>query len=208
MLKTQLYNKLLNYDFKSLFEHKGYAYFDNGNYNLNIIGVRSENKNNVTNQFDDFIVVIYNTPTKHGLQRVYPATTEPGLTVMKKPQNYKGTAILVPGQYRGMWRIDSHRGKYKALCQRTKPVLVYRDNNKDDKYDLLPEKIDKGIFGINLHKASSYITPTYVNNYSAGCQVLQNVADFNTIMGLASKQVANGFGNSFTYTLLTESELV
>ena len=36
-MKTLLYNRLLNYNFKELFEKKGYAYFEKGAYNLNNI---------------------------------------------------------------------------------------------------------------------------------------------------------------------------
>lgn len=66
--------------------------------------------------------------------------------------NPKGTAILAPGQYQSSHKIGLHRGKYKALVQH-RPVTVYRDNNKDSKYDLEPTKKDTGIFGINIHKA-------------------------------------------------------
>ena len=47
--------------------------------------------------------------------------------------NVKGTAILVPGQYRGAYKIGFHKGKYKALVQ-AKPVKLYIDNDKDNKY--------------------------------------------------------------------------
>ena len=44
-----------------------------------------------------------------------------------------GTAILVPDQYRGVYKIDTHGGKrrYTALCQRLGPVKIWRDNNRD-----------------------------------------------------------------------------
>lgn len=209
MVKTSLYSKIASYDFAALFKRKGYAFFTDGCYNLNIIGVRKKNPNNkVTNTFDDYLVVIYNTKTSKGVRRIWSITTEPGLTQMLKPSNAKGTAILVPGQYRGVYSIDLHRGKYKALCQRNGAVSVYRDNNKNDIYDLNPEKIDKGWFGINIHKASDWRKLEYVNNYSAGCQVFKNVEDFMSFMALVNKQVTNGLGNKFTYTLVSEEDLV
>lgn len=199
---------LQKYDFQKLFKKKGYAYFATGKYNLNIIGVRTAHQGGkVTNRFDDFFVVIYKDAAGSWQRKVWPCTTEPGLSIMKAPTNRKGAAILVPGQYRGMWRIDYHNGKYKALCQRTKPVKVYRDNNRDDVYDLSPKSIDTGIFGINMHRASKWGTVTYVNKYSAGCQVFANVNDFNEMMRLANKQVAAGYGNSFSYTLIREEDM-
>lgn len=206
MIKTQLNTKLLTYNFEELFKKKGYAYFTKGAYNLNIIGIRNNTTSQVSNKFDDYIVVTYRTNIGEWKRLIFPATTKPGLTVFKNPTNVKGAPILVPNQYRGTWMIGKHRGKYKALCQ-CKSVKVYRDNNKNDIIDLLPETIDEGMFGINIHKSSDFRLPDYVNNWSAGCQVLQSLSNFNTLMSLADKQVKQGLGNKFTYTLLNASEL-
>lgn len=196
-------NKLRNYNFEALFKKLGYAYFTKGMYNLNIIGIRTKG-NSVTNCFDDYIVVIYKTPQGTWSRKIYSATTDPGLVLMKKPSNPKGTAILVPGQYRGAWVIAKHRGKYDALCQR-KPVKVYRDNNKDEIYDFDVSSIDSGTFGINIHKAGMF--SKRVDNWSAGCQVFRVDSDFKSFMVLCKKQ-RELYGNSFTYTLLKEEDLV
>ena len=47
----------------------------------------------------------------------------------------EGVAVLKPGQYRGSHKIRLHAGKYPALGQQ-RNVTVYRDNNKDGKFDL------------------------------------------------------------------------
>jgi hypothetical protein len=205
-MKTQLYSKILTYDFKSLFEKKGYAFFTKGVYNLNIIGVRSNQNNNVTNKYDDYLVVDYETNNGHKRQ-VYTITTDPGSYYMNKPMNSKGTAILVPNQYRGAYKIDLHNGKYKALCQRNKPVQVYRDGNKDTKYDLLPEKTETGLFGINIHRSNQAYTRSTVDQYSAGCQVFNDPSEFASFMTLCNK-AKDIWGNCFTYTLITEDDLV
>ena len=101
--------------------------------------------------------------------------------------NAKGTAILVPGQYRGCWAIGKHNGKYKALVQ-IKPVKVYRDGNKDMIYDLLPETINEGLFGINIHRSNEAITRNTVDMYSAGCQVFNNPNDFKNFIAICEKQ--------------------
>jgi hypothetical protein len=36
--------------------------------------------------------------------------------------NSKGCAILKEGQYKGVYEIDLHNGKYEAICQRLGPV--------------------------------------------------------------------------------------
>lgn len=198
-----LLNKIAKADFSKIFVNKGYAYFTKGKYNLNIIGIRRSGTR-VTNQFDDYIVVRYTDMYGIDSTEIFPATTDPGLSSMIKPIDSKGCAILAEGQYRGTWKIGYHQGKYEALVQR-KPVKVYRDNNKDAKYDFDPKTIDEGVFGINIHKAGN--ASTIINGWSAGCQVLQRTVNFNKLMKLAHYQVSQGHGDTFTYTLINEEDL-
>lgn len=206
MLKNKLYNKVIKADIKATLRNKGYAFFDKGLYNLNIIGIRKNNDNKVTNKYDDVICVVYKD--EKGWKKVcYTATTEPGTYYMKKVLgNPKGTAIVVPGQYRGCWKIGRHNNKYKALVQ-SKPIKVYRDGNKDDIYDMYPEKIFKGNFGINIHRSNQGFTRESIDMYSAGCQVFNNPKQFKEFMELCEKQ-RQIYGNSFTYTLINEQDLI
>lgn len=198
--------KCLNADYERIFKDKGYVYYKGNNYDLNIIGIRkniSNGKELVTNKFDDIIVVKCLVNGKPFMS-YYVVTTQPGITSLKTPVNTKGCAILVPGQYRGCWKIGLHKGKYEALTQ-DKPVSVYRDINRDNYYDYDKSKIDRGMFGINIHKAGA--NSVQVDNWSAGCQVFANASQFKLFMDLCHKQVINGFGSNFTYTLLTEKDL-
>ena len=205
-LNKELYLKVCNTNFKEVLQRKGYVYFEKGNYNLNIIGVRAfVNDNKVTNIYDDLLIVEYKVNNNVNRQVIFPITTEPGLTSLNKLVNYKGCAILVPGQYRGCWKIGLHKGKYQALVQR-KPVKVYRDKNLDDIYDLDAKTIEDGIFGINIHRSNENITGYNVNNWSAGCQVFSDPNDFNTFMRIVKNAEAI-WGNSFTYTLIEEKDL-
>ena len=199
---SDLFKTLYKYDFKKLFDKKGYAYFSKGNYNLNIIGVRSANNHNVTNEFDDFIVVIYNT-SKGTSRAIYKVTTQPGISYMENPSNSRGTAILAEGQYRGVYKLGKHKGQ-NALIQ-NKDVKVYRDNNKNRKYDYDKQSIDSGRFGINIHRAGT--NSTRINNWSAGCQVFAINSEFESFLRLCNKQIENGYGETFTYTLVNEREL-
>ena len=206
-MNTTLRNKCAVADFEYILKKKGYAYFKNGAYNLNIIGIRANCNNTITNIYDDILVVIYKTPNGKLNKVFYTITTEPGVYYMKKNLcNPKGAAILVPNQYRGCWQIGLHKGKYKALCQK-KNVKVYRDNNKDDKYDLNPKTIEDGIFGINIHRSNETWTRNTIDQYSAGCQVFANPSEFQAFMRLCEEQ-RKLYGNSFTYTLLNEEDLV
>ena len=204
-MNIKLIEKIKNADFSKIFHTLGYAYFTSGEYNLNIIGVRANMDNRVTNRYDDIIVVEYKENGKL-IRKTWDITTEPGSKLMRNPSNSKGTAILVPGQYRGVYKIDLHRGKYKALCQRNGSVKVYRDKDKDNVYDCDVNTIDKGWFGINIHRSNETYTRTTIDGYSAGCQVFNNPKDFSEFMKLVEKS-ASIYGNKFTYTLITEDDL-
>lgn len=196
----RLIAKAFDTDFEAILKSKGYAYFTNGDYNLNIIGIRSKESKSNTNIFDDVIVIIWKKGNDRYIE-VFPITSDPGLYYLKNNLSIKGCAILKEGQVRGGWQIGLHQGKYKALVQK-KPVTVYRDSNKDSKLDLLnPET---GMFGINIHKSGE--SSTQVDRWSAGCQVFARVKDFNKFMNLVQNG-NNKYGNSFTYTLINETDL-
>ena len=203
---STLKEKLATYDLKSLFEKKGYAFFTNGKYNVNIIGVRSDQGGKVTNKFDDYLVLDYNDENGHQ-RKIWSITTEPGAKLMKTPSNSKGTAILVPGQYRGVYKVDIHNGKYKAVCQRNGTVKIYRDKNRDMVYDYNPGSIDTGWFGINIHRADAGYTRSTIDGYSAGCQVFNNPKEFAEFLSIVEKS-KDIYGNKFTYTLIDEKDLV
>ena len=121
--------------------------------------------------------------------------------------NSKGCAILVPDQYRGVYKIDGHgKTRYEALCQRGGEVSVYRDANLDHEHDRDAGTITTGNYGINIHRSRSTGESELVNSYSAGCQVFKNASDFKDFMKLVNKS-ADKFGNSFTYTLLNEGDI-
>lgn len=199
----ELYEKLIKCNFEKLFKAKGYAYFTEGAYNLNIIGVRRKG-NKISNSFDDYLVVTYKTNIGTRTRQIYKITTDPGITNIKNPINKKGTAILVPGQYRGAYKFGLHKNKYKALVQ-NKPVKVYRDRNKDNNYDYDPRTIEEGMFGINIHKAGNI--SSRVDSWSAGCQVFARSDEYNGFIRICEEQVKHGFGDTFTYTLIKEEDI-
>lgn len=173
-------------------------------FRLNIYGIRSRAK--TVNVFNDRIGVFYKNYNNEWQNEFWPATTKPGLYWMRNLINPKGTAILKEGQYVDTYAIDLHNGKYKALCQRLKPVQVYRDKNKNDILDFDPATIENGMFGINLHRASLWQVLTRIDKNSAGCQVTPNIINFNRLMKLAEMH-KKLYGNKFTYTLMREEDL-
>lgn len=176
--------------------------FFKGDYNLNLIGVRSADLSPDT--FNDQLLLVYQVGQKTHLHH-FEQTTDPGVYYRKKPINVDGTAILKPGHYRGCWRIGNHQGKYPALVQRG-PMTVYRDADADSALDMDDDNAQTGLFGINLHRALDNHYSLNVGRWSAGCQVLANSLDFDLVMAFAKKSAAI-YGPSFSYTLLTEDQL-
>ncbi|MDP6942727.1 MAG: hypothetical protein QF464_01145 [Myxococcota bacterium] len=183
-------------------EALGHAVFTNGTYNLNIIGIRTPDDD--ANKFNDRLCVVYKDELGW-VTRTWPITTDPGTYWRENPMRVTGTAILVPGQYRGAYKIGKHRGKYDALVQRGGRVRLYRDANKDDILDMEPENIaDPTYAGINIHRASSRDGGSeQVDRWSAGCQVFADPDDFDAFMELVRKSAAI-YGPRFTYTLVPE----
>lgn len=190
---------------KSIMERKGYTFFERGAYNLNIIGFRSETR--IANRFDDRLVNVFKNEEGEWKWNDYPITTDAGTYWLKNPMiDEKGCALLVPNQYRGVYKIDKHNGKYDALCQRLGDVEVYRDNNRDMVLDFDPTTTDTGRFGINIHKSNPHRESKRVDKWSAGCQVFQSNLDFDVFME-DCKKASKIWGNKFSYTLLTYKDL-
>ena len=188
---------------------KGYVWFDdasNKTYDVNIIGVRNNAPSiadKVTNVFDDHLTLSFKDESLNWQSYCWMGTCDPGKKGVMEFHNNKGVARLVPGQYRGVWKIDKHQGKYDALCQRNGNVTVWRDANRDL---LFEEKVtDTGMFGINIHKAGT--DSTWVENWSEGCQVFKRVKDFDSFMSICRK-ASKIHGNKFSYTLLESTDII
>lgn len=189
---------------KKACQSKGYVFFEKGDYNLNIVGIR--NNSCSADTFDDNINICYKIDNKWVVD-CYSATTEPGTNILQRPIVKGGTAILVPGQYRRTYKIDIHGGKrkYRAVCQRLAEVRIWRDDNRDRKPDYVGQEY-KGMFGINIHRQWGPDDREYTGGVSAGCQVFQSSVDFYEFMETCEIS-ASAWGNSFTYTLLEEQDI-
>lgn len=188
-------------DVAAAFQHKQY-HLKIRPYEFNVFGVRASG--GATNTFNDALGVYYLDYGHSPCLQYWPATTDPGFFYLEHPENVNGTAIVVPGQYADSHIVGKHHGQYRALVQNTS-IKVYRDNNKDDTYDMNPKSIQGGIFGINIHHAGAH--STQVADWSAGCQVFANLDDFNVFMLLVDQNIAEGYGEIFTYTLFDEADL-
>jgi hypothetical protein len=178
---------------------KGYKVFTEP-YKLNIVGVRSDITK--ANSFDDKIFVFYENKYGDWEGKSFPATTDAGTYWLQNPMNSQGTALLKEGQYPNSHKLGLHRGQYKALVQQS-PVTVIRDYDRNAVLDFNNGREFTGLYGINIHRASSIGTTKVIDKYSAGCQVFSNADDFAYFLQLAEAS-KDRYGNNFTYTLIDE----
>lgn len=192
-------------------QRKGYATFTQKPYDINLIGVRAAERR--ADKFDDYIICHFLNDKGKFETIIAEATTDPGKHWLQTPfsENVRiyGTAILKEGQYRSVYALGGHgigRWRHEALVQ-VRAMDVYRDNNWDEFLDMDNAKVSRGIYGINLHAANLWATEEFVGKYSAGCQVVRKYEDLKAILNACRRQVASGLGNSFSYTLLNESDI-
>lgn len=150
-------------------EKKGFVIFNDNSkpFNLNIWAVR--NTIQKAGEFDDLQIVFWKNQAGQWAYSQYVCTTDPSDLYLFNPINAKGTAIVKPGQYRGLWELGYHKGHsdHPALVQR-RPVVVIRDYNKDDILDVTPKNLSEYSKVISGSNPSSYtITYThYVTNHT------------------------------------------
>lgn len=188
-------------DVKKVLFDKGYDMFSG--FVPNIVGIRNTIKE--SNAFDDRAFAWWQ---ENGVEEShdYTITTNPGYYYLQNPiAGTKGTAILVPGQYKDCWELGMHRGKQFALCQRLGQVRVYRDADKDKALDMDPKTIDTGFFGIDLHNAGVN-DPVVVDQWSAGCQVWEYHEAHQKLMHKIEQLGKGGGFDRYSYTLLTQED--
>lgn len=178
---------------------KGYTVFTSGDYNLNIIGVRT--MPGTPNAFDDRIYCVYKAGGEW-VTESWPATCDPGTFWRDHPMNVDGCASLIAGQYRRCFRVGLHKGQYKALVQSS--YLRVRRGYHEDGTPKVENGIYIGMYGINIHKAGR--DSVSVDKWSAGCQVFKRNTDFDAFMRIVEKSSLL-YGPVFTYTLLESKDV-
>lgn len=199
MVKSDItYDKI-----KKIMSKKGYK-FATGSMDLNMIGIRSNNRS--IDNWDDFFCIAYMEGSKSQIWINDLFTTDPGIFYMQeKLLNPAGCGILAEGQYIDMWTIGKHGvNQYEAFIQVGK-CKAYRDRNKDSFMDFDPKTIQTGYFGCNQHHGYDSLR---VNKNSAMCQVHKFKKDLAYSLSLAkrSNTFYPSYKGKFTYTLLNESD--
>lgn len=171
---------------KKEFDRLGYVWHE-----FHVFAIRS--KANTPNKFDDLIGFI-------DRDKIYfhTGTTNSGTKPLKAPTHPEGVAMITPGQYVDAWALGKHKGKYDALVQ-VKPVYFTRDNDKDTIHEVGP-KLYFDVRGFNWHRAHEDHESQNVENWSEGCVVQNNPAQYDSFIKACSES-----GNLyFTGTILEE----
>ena len=191
---------------------KGYWFPVSGRpFDLFVFGVRSNNREQSKDGFDDVIGIAYQDLKGEKCVAYFSATTDPSVRELINPSFYEaqlyGTAIMKEGQYRGAYKLGLHGGgvwQHVALIQQM-PIKIYRDKDKDTILDF-DVPVTQGLYGINIHAASLWQDLDKIDGYSAGCQVFANSKEYYKAVELWQAQMRYGLGDIFSYTLFTQDE--
>lgn len=152
-----------------------------------LLGVRS--LDDIPNTFDDKIYLFKGEE----FVLVTSATTNPGTPTLKQFEkvNKDGSAILKADQwYYNVWKYGKHNGKVEALLQLGNKVQVYRDTDRDSQSEE-QGALQSGYFGINFHPNTYDLSKgsgTNIGWWSAGCQVVNNIPNYKTMIKLLKNE--------------------
>lgn len=185
-----------------------YRWFDRGDYNLNIFGIRHPDpKLGVLN---DWIGVAYKVRGEW-IVDLFAGSMDPGPHYEKhqvaQAKRAGGVAIIQLGQYRGAYVLGTHFG-YPALVQGGGRVRVHRDGNIDGVADwYAPTQF--GRFGINFHPVAkkNLLSGDVFHRGSAGCQVFASIDAHNKIWLPIIRKAVRAHSNSFTYTAISLEQM-
>lgn len=190
---------------------KGFAVFERGRFNLNVVGTRHWNR--VAGGYDDVMNVCYFDNTDRWVHRQFAWSLDSGRPGLLKPVNRLGTGIIAEGQYRSAWELGQHgisggRQGYRALVQ-CKPIRVHRDDNRDALLNTdIPTVVAPALSRINVHASSRdpYSLKggprTRIGPWSVACMVSEQNEDFVEFMQLCERQNEVGFGPKVTISII------
>jgi hypothetical protein len=188
--------------------HKGYPFFQRGDYNLNILGIRAPHK------LDEFNCTLVVTYMVDGIWfgHVLRATTYPGSYFLTNPMNPNGVACIREGYYPHVWALGFHQHKAAQPGMRQiGSFTVYYDNDRDNILELDPKSARKALnSGFNCH--ASQDNPKRNYNNGAGCIVTAcsyQAPEYQELFGkdgVVAKASAI-WGNKHSFALISESDI-
>lgn len=199
---------------------KGHLFFENGDYNLNLIAIRENDT--FENTFSDKLQVIYKENGKNIITEL-PWTSLAGVyghggekdpyTSAETGTPDAGVAIMLEGQYRSAfkWVTNGWRYPFTRYFQQVGGLDYLRDN---DKNGLISRETAKKVYNQNysthLHPmslkgvSSNFVSAPGYLPWSAGCNGT-DAPNFDKLDYLA-EQAVKRWGRLFTYTLLHRND--
>ena len=176
---------------------KDFKYIPKGYW---IIGVRNPQDN--PDRFDDMFYLMHGTT----MIMETTGTTNPGVSILNggfKKYNTSGAAVVESDRiYYNVWKPGLHQGRTPALKQLGAKITIYRDGDLDHLSEEIGSRTS-GYYGINFHPDQFDINAKdkdsdRIGNWSAGCQVCNNLFDYKKFINLIGSQ------SSVTFCLLKE----
>lgn len=206
-----------------LTQEKGFKFFINGDYNLNIIAIREDDI--FDNRFTDTLVVAYKVNGFWQFLKI-KWTTLAGLYGFGGEQNpltkwqtgtdLDGVAIISDEyQYLGAFEyVNKPKQPYpfKEYLEQIKPLNYWRDNNRNGKIDRTQETFRTGNYKTHIHAMSpkgtdgEYIGFVGSMPWSQGCQGTPDI-HFQKFMDLIKKAIPI-WGTKFSYTVIRRDKFV
>lgn len=157
---------------QQVYNQKGFKFFDNGVFNVNLFFIREDNV--FENTLSDTMGICYLDDNNRQQVLTTPATTKAGVSPMvfnkALTPNAEGIAVVKPGYYPSTWQFtDSYVGWLAyPYFQQVKPITVMRDGVDDG---VIHDSVeDTGLFGINIHRMGNVgIINSILGNWSEGC---------------------------------------
>jgi hypothetical protein len=158
-------------EIKAIYKKKGYKFFEGGDFDLNIFGIRRDDV--YDNYFSDRLGIAYK---EKGVEKVIiiQATTCPGLHGGRAVMNPRpgGVAVIAPGQYPKVWKFVDDYSTWLSypFFKQVGTFKIWRDGDKDKELDRVNLQDVAGA-GLNGHRMSwNGVKGQPVNNWSEGCQ--------------------------------------
>ena len=203
-------------------------------YYINLVGIRNQYEGEkYSNVFKDRMWAIWKDDTGKWQSQNWAISTIPGLyytnnpkQTMKqwcisidpktnKPWRAEGLGIMVPGQYRDIYRLEEAVPGKKGFWESPYFMVnggqyTYRDQNWNSDIITFSNKSTalKNLdpySGMLIHRG--FGGGVTVNNWSQGCQVFSKEGDYKQLIDYARYHITK-HGNKFNYTLLEGKDVV
>ena len=185
-------------EIKNTMIKKGYSFYEDGDYNLNLIAIRKDNL--ITNHFTDEFYILYKLNGKECLLYV-PCTTKAGS--FKSALN-GAVSVIIPNQYKKAYTwIGKGKGwgNYpfnEYFFALTGVISTWIDGNKDLVIDKVGAINISSNVGVDIHRALEHTIN--VDNWSKGCVVITEEC-FRLLIPVI-EEACKRYSNIFTFTLL------